>query len=592
MTTTAAKTLTELLLERDLRPKRWTPGPQQMRCPRCSGGSQKMPCLTLTIDPDQDGAVWTCHRAQCAWVDSVRVNHRPAPPPPPPPARETPKPRPAALTSHKPDWLNAFFEARGIGDRAVSRLGIYGMDDCWFPNGAEKAIVFPYRHRGEVVNNKYRSLTKVMRQDKNALPTMFNVDHIGEMTIIVEGEMDVAAIVECGIDHVVSMKDGAPATVSENSGKRFDALTTHADDLGKVKKFILAGDMDVPGLALREELARRLGRHKCDIVTWPDGCKDAGEVLVKIGPEAVLDAISAAVPYPIDGLLRVTATSLLALRARPAPATMTTGIRSTDAIIKIPTDGRLIVVTGYPSGGKTSWLRWIMVHTAEKHERRWAVFSPEMMPWEQFAASLSEVLVGKPFWPVTGCDHMTLAEIGNAGAWLESRVSMLVCDSEDEAPTLDWIMERARFAVLRDGVTDILIDPWNEMDHTRTNGTTETDHIGRSLQRIKAFCQRHGVNAWIIAHPAKPFGFKAGEAKPAPGPYEIASSAHWANKPDLGITVHGNELHLWKARFRIYGTRGAMAEMEYDPITGRYSDPIVMRTDALPNYRSAPYTDN
>ena len=58
---------------------------------------------------------------------------------------------------------------------------------------------------------------------------------------------------------------------------------------------------------------------------------------------------------------------------------------------------------------------------------------------------------------------------------------MLVSDAEDEDPTLDWLLERATALVLRNGITDMLIDPWNEMDHTRAANTTETDHIGRCL---------------------------------------------------------------------------------------------------------------
>jgi twinkle protein len=580
----AAESLANLLLSHGIKPKRWTPGPpQQLRCPKCNGGSNKVPCLTLTIDPDGDGAVWTCHRGTCGFTDGARISRHPKPDTTPTPRD---KPRPLKQTNYKPDWFNAFFEERGIGDRAVTLLGIHAMEDCWFPEpvGSSRAIIFPYRHKGEVVNRKYRPFPakNPMRQEKNAAPTLFNGDHIGETTIFVEGEMDVAAIVECGLKHVVSLKDGAPAKVSDNDGKRYEALKTHEEELGKARKFILAGDMDAPGLALREELARRLGRHKCDVVTWPEGCKDAGETLQRLGAEAVLGALSAAAPYPIDGLQQVSASCLLALRSQPAPSTMTTGVSSVDAIVHIPTDGRCIVVTGYPNMGKTSFLRAVMVHTAKAHNRRWGVFTPEMMPWEQFAANCAEVLIGKPFWPTAGYEQMTLEEVGRAGAWLQDRVSLLVCDSEDEAPTLDWIFERLRAAVLRYGITDFLIDPWNEMDHSRANGTTETDHIGRSLQRIKAFCRRHGVNAWIIAHPAKPFGFKTGEAKPPPGPYDISGSAHWANKPDLGITVHGDELHLWKARFRLYGRRGDWATMSFDPVTGRYDSAI---KDAVPDWR-------
>ena len=81
---------------------------------------------------------------------------------------------------------------------------------------------------------------------------------------------------------------------------------------------------------------------------------------------------------------------------------------------------------------------------------------------------------------------------------------------------------------------------------------------------------------WIIAHPAKMAPPKPGAALPPPGPYDIASSAHWANKPALGITVHTpqdqTEIHIWKARYSRFGRKGGKATIGFDELTGRYFD--------------------
>ena len=169
---------------------------------------------------------------------------------------------------------------------------------------------------------------------------------------------------------------------------------------------------------------------------------------------------------------------------------------------------------------------------------------------------------------------------------------MSVCDAEDEAPTLDWLIERARATVLRDGATDLLIDPWNEIDDQRGQ-QNETAVIGRALQRLKGFALRHGCNVWVIAHPAKPIALKSGEKRAAPGPYEISGSQHWANKTDLGITVHSPkpgtaEIHLWKPRFRRWGKRGAVASLDFDELTGRYSTPISTPPRSAPGIEPSP----
>ena len=95
------------------------------------------------------------------------------------------------------------------------------------------------------------------------------------------------------------------------------------------QKVLLAVDTDEPGQALAEELARRLGPEICWLVSWtvpasfpsqPQGSpvapqngysareprvyKDANEVLMAEGPEALKACIAAARPFPVPGLQR------------------------------------------------------------------------------------------------------------------------------------------------------------------------------------------------------------------------------------------------------------------------------------------------
>ncbi len=330
-------------------------------------------------------------------------------------------------------------------------------------------------------------------------PVLYNAEAIDGAAELLwcDGIAQVEAAADAGI--------AAPVAALGGLG-RIDPLRPHAEALERVNKHVLA----ISDVKLREELARRLGRHRCWVMDWP---KDG-----KIG----IFAIGFAEPWPIEGVHRVKEGLLQALRKRPPPATMTTGCRSTDAVIRFPCEGRLIVVTGWPSSGKTSWTKFVAVHTATDCGRRWGVFSPESQPWEQFAAACAEVFIGKPFYPKRdpGWQAMDDAEIAHAERWLESRMIMVVCDAEAETPTLDWLLERMRAVVLRDGVTDFLIDPWNEIAH-EIGKERETVYIGQALSRLRSFAFRHGCNIWIVAHPAKPERKKPGEKLPAPGPSDI-----------------------------------------------------------------------
>lgn len=484
--------------------------------------------------------------------------------------------------------LYEFFSVRGISRETVDEFGCYlGRRKFGDRLGVQDCIVFQYRFKGEVVNRKYRCLAeKDHRQEADALPTLFNVDSVKEPDVVwwVEGESDVLALAEIGYRQTVSLKDGAPKEARSpddpkaQTDTRYDALTTHVELLGQVKKFILAGDMDKPGLALREEVARRLGRQRCWVVTWPEGCKDACDVLRTYGKEALQDALEAAAPYPIDGVHKITGALLDVYLGLPAPPTLTTGTKAVDSILKLPGEGRLIVVTGIPNSGKSPFLMSIMIHMMKRHDRRFVVFSPEMEPFEEYAVMCAQALVGKPARRVhyrADLAVMTREERLEAGEWLKPRMAFLASDGEFRAPSLDWVLERAADCVMRLGSTDLVIDPINEVDQDR-KGMSEAEYGNRMLQRCKAFTKRHGANVFIVAHPTKMRPEKPGQPLPVPGPYDISGGAHWYNKADLGFTVHRpdevTEIHLWKAKFHRWGRKGSMAKILYDVETCRYMD--------------------
>lgn len=392
------------------------------------------------------------------------------------------------------------------------------------------------------------------------------------------------ALHEAGWPYAVTLKDGAPDKLREEDDparqedKRFAAMETHADLLSRFQRIILAGDADKPGEVLREELARRLGRHRVWTVRWPEGCKDAGDVLRLHGPDVLSNCIIEAQPWPIEGVQRITPGLLQRLREREPPPVMSTGTKSTNAIMKLPAEGRLIVVTGVPNSGKSSWVRFVMVHTAREHARRWVCFSPEHSPWEQFVAECAEVFTGRTFWRRRDAEQMSPDELAHAERWLGERIFMLTADNEDTPPTLDWFLDRVRRLVLVHGITDALLDPWNELEHTRPDRMTETEWVGLCLQRIKAFCNKHGVNVWIVAHPTKQLPPKPGGKLLPPGGYDIAGGANWANKTDFGLTVHNDDglslILIWKSRFSSrWGRKNSVARLEFDAATHRYYDP-------------------
>jgi len=132
---------------------------------------------------------------------------------------------------------------------------------------------------------------------------------------------------------------------------------------------------------------------------------------------------------------------------------------------------------------------------------------------------------------------------------------------------------------MRHGIRGLVIDPYNEIEHRRPANMTETEYVSQLLGKVKRCAQQHGVHVWFVAHPSKLQRENSG-SRPVPTLYyDIAGSANWVNKADLGIVVHRDhdkdpartEIHIRKVRFKSVGKIGGMA-LRWDRATGRYAE--------------------
>ena len=561
-------------------------GDHHTTCPQCSAGRKKKKDKCLSVDIGEDGgAVWFCHHCQWAGNYSGRASGAPFPQSRPERTRAAPV-RPAPVPNpEKTESMYDWFEGRAISRETVDQFGCF-ITPQYFPQikKIERCIAFPYLCGSEVLNHKYRTLSKLFRQDKGAKKTLFNIDSVAdeETVIIVEGEMDVLACAETGYAAVVSLPDGAPKQARDEldpDDQRFTPLANCAAELKHVKKFVIATDGDEPGQALAEELSRRLGRERCWRVTWPAindaPRKDANEVLVHDGSGVLRECIENAKPYPIRSLFNVGAFEgeTLALYRDGPQRAFSTGWDSLDKHMRIR-EGELSVVTGIPGSGKSEFIDALTINLAGKYGWPIAICSFENPPAEHIA-KLAEKYLGQPFWEGP-TPRMGEGDLKEAMTWLKKHF-FLIC-ADDESPTIDWVLETARAAVLRYGVRGLVIDPYNEIEHLRPGNMIETEYVSQLLSKVKKFAQGHGVHVWFVAHPAKLRRDDAGKI-PVPSLYDISGSANWNNKADLGVVVHRDwaegsnavEIYVRKVRFKAAGKVGVV-RLAYDRITGRYSE--------------------
>jgi twinkle protein len=216
-----------------------------------------------------------------------------------------------------------------------------------------------------------------------------------------------------------------------------------------------------------------------------------------------------------------------------------------------------------------------MVNLAHRYGWRFAVCSFENPP-EEHIAKIAEKYLGMPFWDGP-TRRMSEADLMQAMEWAHAHFHLIRFD--DETPTMEAILDKARAAVMRYGVRGAVVDPYNWIEHRRPANMTETEYISQILGLLKRFAQRHGVHVWIAAHPRILRRSENGGKWPVPGLYDISGSANWSNKADLGIAVHRDpdsgpataQIHIHKVRFKWVGKIG-MVELRWDSATGRYSE--------------------
>ncbi|XP_051128290.1 twinkle homolog protein, chloroplastic/mitochondrial-like isoform X2 [Andrographis paniculata] len=572
------------------------PGQHKLICPKCEGGSTSEKSLALHISEDRSSAVWLCHRATCGWKGGTDTFGN----------GKSSYPRMDKLPKvNKPprEITEDSLELESLSDPVISYFGnkhMISRETLRRNNvkqkrfGDQLAIAFTYWRDGILVSCKYRDLNRTFRE-VNTESIFYGLDDIKDASdiIIVEDEIHKFSVEEAGFRNCVAVPDLAPQKVtneklpSEAEDTNYKYLWNCKDYTAKASRIILATNGDQRGQALAEELARRLGRERCWRVKWPkknsnENFNDANEVLKFMGADALKEAIEKAELYPIRGLFNFSdyfdEIDAYYHQSLGIELGVSTGWKGLDELYNI-VPGELTVVTGVPNSGKSEWIDALLCNLNHSVDWKFALCSMENKVREH-ARKLLEKHIRKPFFDVRygdSTERMSVEELEQGKMWLSDSFSLIRCEN-DCLPSINWVLGLARIAVLRHGVRGLVIDPYNELDHQRPPGQTETEYVSQMLTKIKRFAQHHSCHVWFVAHPRQLHNW-VGDA---PNLYDISGSAHFINKCDNGIVIHRNrdpeigpldlvQVCVRKVRNKVAGTIGE-AFLSYNRVTGEYKD--------------------
>jgi twinkle protein len=465
-----------------------------------------------------------------------------------------------------------FAAARGLSPKTLERLGVAsGM--AFFPelNRKSEGVFFRYAEGW-----KARAVPdKAFIAGKGFKLSFWNLEAVlkaaPSTVFITEGELDACALVEAGIpvSQVLSVPNGAVEKPTDEPDREArgcayvkDAL---AAGLSKVKKFVWCGDMDGPGRSLRFDMAKILGMARFWFVDFPEGCKDANDVLRHDGPEFLRELVTeGALQWPIDGLFK-----LSELPEPPALTLWNPGFPEWESKIRLA-PRTMSVVTGHPGHGKTQLWTQIWFNIVRMYCIPIAIASFETRAKPHIQRYLRTLLIGKLE------KNMDEEEKYRADKFIEDRYLFMV--HPEGRPSLKWFLDMAEVAVVRHGARIIQVDPWNRLEAARGRDQSETDYIGMCLREIHAFAHDMNCHVQILAHPAKMDGGRRGQA---PGLEDISGSKNWENMVDQGFVVHRPkmfdggtrltkaELHQRKTRFEELGYP-CVLDLDFKPEIGKY----------------------
>lgn len=468
-----------------------------------------------------------------------------------------------------------WFAGRGIGLDTIRRLRISGGLE-WMPQTKTEVmtIQFNYFLDSSLVNVKYRDAAKNFKMFKDAEKIFYNIDSIRftDEVVITEGEVDVCSLVESGVYNSISVPNG----FNLNGNINLDYLTNYYELFENKSKIILCLDNDEPGRKGQQELIRRFGAEKCYLVDLGD-CKDANEYLVKYGAEKLAEAVKSAPQCPLENVLTAADVSkeLENFYLNGHQKGYSIGLPQFDNIFTTYTK-QFIVVTGFPSSGKSDFVDQMCVGYNIQHGWKTAYASTENFP-----AYLHVDKVVRKFYGLRP-DSTQVTDL----EWKKTvqHVSQNFFHiNYDDGYDLVKVLSKAEELVKRKGIRVLVIDPYNKVRYKEKISLSINDYTNAYLNLIDTFCKKHDVLVILVAHPNKPEKIN-GELQP-PTFYDVKGGGEFYDMSPHGLLVHRERkdddnpsnlvtIKVLKVKFANLGVNDASCQFGWNVNNGRYDKVI------------------
>lgn len=470
-------------------------------CPFCNGGDSED---GYTFSVNVNTGMYQCFRGNCRAKGSIRTLaakfHEEVYAPHKIVTKATmtyrlPITKPDPIT----DEIVSYFESRKISRDTLDAFHI-GSD-------SKGNILFPFTINGDLLYVKHRLPRKPGKNDPkewadpDTRPILFGMDlcEIDQPLVVTEGMIDALSLYEIGIRNVVSVPSGC---------ENLKWVEECWDWLELFNEIVLFGDNDAPGRQMVSNLTKRLGESRCKIVeeypSYESGreCKDANEILVRMGELQLMDTFDRAKEIPTKGLLNLA-------KVIPEDPTLIsrikTNIPALDDAIGGLRMGAITVFTGKSGSGKSTITGELLLNAIEQGYNVCAysceLGAAEFQNWINLQAAGSDYITLKydpvknkkvPFVPSNVAQSIM--------NWYDGHLFLYDNTEIFEKNQSDSILDMFTTAVRKYDCKLFLTD--NLMGVT-SDTEEETRAQGRFMNALKRFVNKYQVHVIVVAHARK-----------------------------------------------------------------------------------------
>ena len=390
-----------------------------------------------------------------------------------------------------------FMESRGISESVTNKYELTVQTDN------ENVLVFPFRdENNDLQFVKYRNINfngKGNKEwcEKDCKPILFGMNQCNlenKTLVITEGQIDSLTLSECGIENAVSVPNGALG---------FTWIPYCWDWFTGFDNLIVFGDFENGSMTLLPELKKRFkGQIKAvQEIDYKD-CKDANQLLMQHGKQAVIDAVHNAKLIPVTQVKQLADVEYVDIYSLPK---ISTGIKSLDKLLGGLYYGQTILLSGRRGEGKSTFMSQIIAESLEQDNPVF-IYSGELNDY-YFKNWLDLQLAG-PRNLITSRDRLgfeyqtiTRSTVDKISDWYRDKAYIYdnnIIDS-DEMEDLLKVIEKS---IMQYGIKLVCVD--NLMTALEVDARDDLYRAqSKFVGNLTKLAKRYDVVVILVAHPRK-----------------------------------------------------------------------------------------